>query len=134
VIHVRISLFEESPDCIPCASDELVGNIVAGLKSDRSGQEIPIRQRLRRIDIDRRGNHDDSGRRERFDCAPRVRRIRLHCSRGKLRGESMRVYRGGAWRSYPGLGRSAQRSKLDIRFGHSLVGFRAARELEKARP
>ncbi len=46
---------------------------------------------------------------------------------------AQRVYRGGAWRSYPGFGRSAQRSKADPGIGHSLIGFRVARALEEAR-
>jgi len=46
---------------------------------------------------------------------------------------SQRVYRGGAWRSYPSLARSARRSKMDRDHRHALVGFRVAREIAPAR-
>jgi len=36
------------------------------------------------------------------------------------------VYRGGAWRSYPGFGRSAQRSQGGVGLRHALIGFRVA--------
>jgi len=42
---------------------------------------------------------------------------------------ALRVYRGGAWRSYPGFGRSALRSKLEAATRHALIGFRVARTL-----
>jgi formylglycine-generating enzyme required for sulfatase activity len=46
---------------------------------------------------------------------------------------TQRVYRGGAWRSYPSLARSARRSKMDRDHRHALVGFRVAREIAPAR-
>lgn len=46
---------------------------------------------------------------------------------------SQRVYRGGAWRSYPTFGRSARRSKMESHHRHALVGFRVARDIAPAR-
>jgi formylglycine-generating enzyme required for sulfatase activity len=52
-------------------------------------------------------------------------------ARPRLAGDcAQRIYRGGAWRSYPGLGRSAQRSKAETGVRHALIGFRVARTLE----
>jgi formylglycine-generating enzyme required for sulfatase activity len=45
---------------------------------------------------------------------------------------AQRVYRGGAWRSYPELARSALRQKAAPRDRHALLGFRVARTLEEA--
>jgi len=46
---------------------------------------------------------------------------------------AQRVYRGGAWRSYPGFGRSAQRSRGSVGVRHALIGFRVARTLQGER-
>ncbi len=49
----------------------------------------------------------------------------------RLTGDcALRVYRGGAWRGYPGFGRSALRSKVESGQRHALIGFRVARTLE----
>jgi formylglycine-generating enzyme required for sulfatase activity len=49
----------------------------------------------------------------------------------RLTGDcTRRVYRGGAWRSYPDLARSALRSHAEAGLRHALIGFRVARELD----
>ena len=48
----------------------------------------------------------------------------------RLAGDcASRVYRGGAWHSYPRFGRSAQRSGAAAGYRHALIGFRVARAL-----
>lgn len=48
----------------------------------------------------------------------------------RLTGDcASRVYRGGAWHSYPPFGRSAQRSRAGAGYRHALIGFRVARAL-----
>ena len=46
---------------------------------------------------------------------------------------ALRVYRGGAWRSYPGFARSAHRANSAIELRHALIGFRVARSVENPR-
>ena len=49
----------------------------------------------------------------------------------RLSGDcARRVYRGGAWRSYPEFGRSAQRQHGAAGMRHALIGFRVARSIE----
>ena len=51
---------------------------------------------------------------------------------GPRRGDcARRVYRGGAWRSYPSFGRSAERSETGAGERHALIGLRVARALEQ---